>query len=127
MSQLFILIGRQRVARLLMSAAVVVAVMAGVRPAQAQSRDSLMNGTIIGAATGAGLGVAFTHATRDSDLGFTQYAYGALVFGAIGAGAGVGIDALLTRGSRPVLNPRRLLIAPSVWRNVAGVAVRWRW
>lgn len=95
--------------------------------AQAQS-DSLLNGACIGAAIGAGTGVAFTHATRDSDLTFGQYAYGALIFGAIGAGAGLGMDALFHR-SRPATGaaPRGLFLAPVVWRDVKGVAVRWRW
>ena len=99
----------------------------GASPARAQGHDRLTNGVLIGAAVGAGAGVAFTHAVRDSDLDFGQYARGALIFGAIGAGAGLGVDALLARSSRPVLLPRRLLVAPSVWRDVAGVVVKWRW
>jgi hypothetical protein len=100
----------------------------GERQAFAQGRDSLLNGAVIGAAVGAGAGVAFTHAVRDSDLGFGQYAYGALVFGAFGAGAGVGIDALLNRASpRHGLTPPRVLIAPAVWRDLRGVVVKWRW
>ena len=100
----------------------------GERPALAQGRDSLANGLVIGAAIGAGTGVAFTHAVRDSDLTAGQYARGALVFGAIGAGAGLGLDALLNRTSSiPLAPPRRLRIAPAFWRNVSGVLVRWRW
>ena len=49
-----------------------------------QTRDSLLNGIVIGAAVGAGVGVAFTHSVRDSALTVGQYAYGALVFGGIG-------------------------------------------
>ena len=96
--------------------------------ASAQGRDGLLNGVVIGAGVGAGTGVAFTHAVRDSDLTFGQYARGALIFGAIGAGAGIGIDALLSRTtplSRGAL--QRLSIAPSVWRRVSGVVVQWRW
>jgi hypothetical protein len=108
---------------------VVFAVLAlGERPAHAQGRDGLLNGTVIGAAVGAGLGVAFTHAVRDSDLGVSQYARGALVFGAMGAGVGLGIDALFNRVSPgPRAAPRRVLIAPTVWRDVTGVMVRWKW
>ena len=84
----------------------------GERQAHAQSRDPLLNGAVIGAAVGAGLGVAFTHAVRDSDLGFSQYARGALVFGAIGAGVGVGMDALFARACGSGVTPRRVLIAP---------------
>ena len=108
-------------------AVVVAAGMLAARPAQAQGRDGLLNGALIGGVVGAGVGVAFPHAVRDSDLGFSQYARGALIFGAIGAGAGLGVDALLDRSSRPVLTRRRLLIAPSLWRDVGGVVVKWRW
>jgi hypothetical protein len=108
---------------------VVIAGLAlGVRSAHAQGRDALLNGALIGAAAGAGTGVAFTHAVRDSDLEFSQYARGALIFVAIGAGVGLGIDALLNRTSpgSPIA-PRELLIAPTGWRGVGGVVVKWRW
>jgi hypothetical protein len=109
---------------------IVVAMLAiGERPAHAQQRDALVNGVVIGAAVGASAGVAFTHAVRDSDLVFSQYARGALVFGAIGAGVGLGIDALLNRTAQGPQTepPRRVWIGPAVWRDVAGVVVRWRW
>ena len=70
------------------------------------------------AAVGAGIGVAFTHAVRDSDLTFGQYSRGAIVFGALGAGIGLGVDALLHR---------RVVISPTLSRRVAGVSVLWRW
>jgi hypothetical protein len=110
-------------------ACVVFAVLAlGERQAHAQARDGLLNGAVIGAAVGAGVGVAFTHAVRDSDLVFSQYARGALIFGAIGAGAGLGVDALFNRASSaPGATPRPLFIAPTIWRDVAGVVVKWRW
>ena len=96
--------------------------------ALAQTRDSLLNGIVIGAAVGAGVGVAFTHSVRDSDLTLGQYAYGALVFGAIGAGAGLGLDALLERRTPgPARPPQRLSIAPTIWRDVKGVAIKWKW
>ena len=94
-------------------------------PAQAQARDSVWNGALIGGAIGAATGLVFTHAVRDSDLSAGQYAYGALVFGAIGARAGVGIDMLLFRNSpRPPLQPQKVAIAPAVWRSTKAVAVR---
>jgi hypothetical protein len=110
-------------------ACVVFAALAlGERPAHAQGRDALLNGAVIGAAVGAGVGVAFTHAVRDSDLTFSQYARGALVSGAIGAGVGLGVDALLNRAaSGPGVPPRRVVLAPTIWRDVAGVVVKWRW
>jgi len=96
--------------------------------ARGQGDDSVANGGIIGAVVGAGVGVAFTHAVRDSDLTAGQYARGALIFGAIGAGAGIGVDALFNRSSRQGTQPRRpLLILPAVWRNVAGVVVKLKW
>jgi hypothetical protein len=100
-------------------------VILSARQANAQTRDPLLNGAVVGGAVGAAAGVAFTHAVRDSDLTFGQYARGALVFGAIGVGAGVGVDALLTRG--PSANRRPLVIAPTLWRELAGVVVHWRW
>jgi hypothetical protein len=110
-------------------ACVVFATLAlGGRQAHAQGRDSLLNGTLIGAAVGAGAGVILTRASIDTELGFVEYSYGALAFGGIGAGVGLGIDALLNRAStRPGVTRRRVLIAPTVWRNVAGVVVKWRW
>ena len=94
--------------------------------ASAQNRDSLLNGAAIGGAIGAGIGIAFTHAVRDSDLTAGQYGYGALVFGAIGAGAGLGVDALFNRSPRPAATRSGLFVAPAVGR-VNGVAVIWRW
>jgi hypothetical protein len=107
---------------------VLAAVALGERHAAAQTRDSLVNGTVIGAAVGAGLGVAFTHAVRDSDLTSGQYARGALIFGALGAGIGLGADALLNRTpfSQPQ-KPRRVLVIPAVWRHVVGVGVKFSW
>jgi hypothetical protein len=108
---------------------VIVATLATVPcEAQAQGRDRLVDGAAIGAAVGAATGIAFTHAVRDSDLGLSQYAYGAVVFGALGAGVGVGLDALLDRASPgPRLTRRRMVIAPMVWRDLRGLAFRWKW
>src|SRR5688572_30065117 len=93
----------------------------------AQDRDGLLHGAVIGGAVGAGVGIAFTHAVRDSDLTAGQYARSAIIFGALGAGAGLGVDALFQRAPRPAFASRRLWIAPAVWRNVSAVAVKWRW
>ena len=112
----------------LSTACVLLAVVAfAEHPAHAQTRDSLLNGALIGAAVGAAGGVLFTHAVRDSDLEFGQYARGALVFGAIGAGVGLGVDALLNRTPYAAqAPPRRVAIVPRVWRNVAHVVVKVR-
>ena len=95
--------------------------------ATAQSRDSLINGTVAGAAVGAGLGIAFTYAVRDSDLTAGQYARSAVIFGALGAGAGAGLDALLRRTNLPVFTSRRLSLFPSVWPHRTAVVLRWQW
>ena len=50
----------------------------------------------------------------------------ALLNGAIGAGVGLGVDALLSRAPGPGHTPRRVSIAPIAWRNVAAVVVTWR-
>ena len=113
--------------RLTLAGVVLAAAMLSGDQAHAQPRDGLLNGALIGAAIGAGAGVAFTHAVRDSDLVFSQYARGALIFGAMGAGLGLGVDALLARVSpHPAATPPRVRVVPIVWRDGAGVVVRWR-
>jgi hypothetical protein len=106
---------------------VVAALLLTEGRARAQGDDSVANGAVIGAAVGTGIGVAFTYAVRDSDLTLGQYARGALIFGAIGAGAGIGVDALFDRSTQGTHSRRPLLILPAVWRNVAGVVVKLRW
>ena len=128
MSKMFTAIApRSRAHGFVLACAVLAVYALGERPARAQGRDSLLNGTVIGAAVGAGMGVAFVHAVRDTE-GLGQYAHGALIFGAIGAGAGLGVDALLNRApSAPGATQQRLLITPTVWRHLGGVVVRLRW
>ena len=100
----------------------------GVGAAGAQGRDGLLNGALIGAGAGAAAGVAFTHAVRDSDLTFGQYMRGALIFGAIGASAGLGVDALLNREpSGPPTARRTVLVTPAASAERLGVVVKWTW
>ena len=96
-------------------------------PARAQARDALVNGAAIGAASGAAVGVAYTYAVRDSDLTAGQYARGALVFAAIGAGIGIGVDALFTRATAAPAAAPRLWLTPAASRGLKGLFVRWRW
>jgi RsiW-degrading membrane proteinase PrsW (M82 family) len=118
---------RSRAHGFVLACTVVAAFGLGERPVHAQGRDPLLNGTVLGAAVGAGMGVAFVHAVRDTE-GLGQYAHGALIFGAMGAGVGLGIDALLNRApSAPGAIQRRVLITPTVWRHLGGVVVRLRW
>ena len=106
-----------------------VVLIADAPRAGAQARDGLLNGTVIGAAIGAGAGVAFTHAVRDSDLVFSQYLRGALIGGALGAGLGVGVDALFYRrpGAPAPTAPRRFRILPAVGRDIRAGALVWSW
>ena len=108
-------------------AAVLSCLLLATGPAAAQDRDSLLNGAVIGAAAGAGVGIAFTHAVRDSDLSAGQYARSAVIFGALGAGAGAGFDALLSRTNHPVFTSRRLRLAPAFWRKTSALVVKLRW
>jgi hypothetical protein len=88
----------------------------------------VLNGTVIGFAAGAALGLAYVHLTRDSDLDAGSYAHGALVIGGLGAAVGLGIDALLSR--RPGVagrSPRRLAVGPRLSRKSAGIGVNIRW
>jgi hypothetical protein len=90
-------------------------------------RDSLINGTLIGAAIGAVTGMALVYWTSDSE-GADQYAYGALAFGGIGAGVGLGVDALLNRGPGVAVGtPRRIAVKTKVSRKASGVHVTMRW
>ena len=115
-----------RCTRILTVMVLLASLCASERRASAQGRDSLVNGAAIGAAAGAGFGVFFAHAVRDSDLTVGQYAYGAVVFGAIGAGIGLGVDALIGRSAKPTVTAPRLVFAPVVGRTT-GFAVGWRW
>jgi hypothetical protein len=91
-------------------------------------RDSLLNGTLIGFAVGAALGIAVVHAVRDSELDAGQYTYGALIFGGMGAGVGLGVDALLNHTSGVVVrSPRRVALTTRVSRKAAGIRVAMRW
>jgi hypothetical protein len=104
---------------------VVAVLMLVARPAQAQERDSLVNGALIGGAIGVGSGIAFVHALRDGNLAWTGYRRGAIIFGAIGAGIGIGIDALIY--PRTPRTASRLIVAPALSHDTRGAVVTWRW
>ena len=91
-------------------------------------RDSLLNGAVIGLAAGAAFGIAYVHVVRDSDLDAGDYSSSALIFGGLGAAAGLGVDALLDRDSSLVVrSPRRVALRPRVSRKAAGIRVIVRW
>lgn len=119
---------RWRTRRWRITAGAVLAVAwLGAAPARAQARDGLLNGALIGGAVGAAAGIAFTHAVRDSDLVASQYARSGIIFGAIGAALGLGVDALFERvATSPLGAPPRVRVVPVVSRHRAGVAVTWR-
>jgi hypothetical protein len=89
--------------------------------------DSLKNGALIGLSIGAGVfGSAIAAATGDA--GFA--ALGALVYGGIGAGIGVGFDALV-EGPRVIYaatpsGSRAFQIAPILSRSRKGVTLSFR-
>ena len=110
----------------LIATCLLCSLLMSVQPAHAQVRDNVWNGALIGGVVGAGAGIVFTHAVRDSDLTAGQYAYGAAVFGALGAGIGMGIDVMLFRHA-PRPHPPKVVVAPAISRTTRAVAVRWRW
>jgi hypothetical protein len=91
--------------------------------------DPLWNGAFIGFAVGGGLGLGMGNFSGSWDWG--DAAVGAVIFGAIGAGIGVGIDALLPgrkilayRGPAPSGRPSaRLSITPVVMPRAKGAAL----
>ena len=91
--------------------------------------DSLLSGTLIGFGVGAGLGLGFGNFSGQWQ--WSDAAVGALMIGSLGAGIGVGIDALIPgkkqvvyRAPGPGGAPHaRLSIAPVVTRGSKGLAV----
>ena len=91
--------------------------------------DPLWNGALIGFAVGGGLGLGMGNFSGSWDWG--DAATGAVIFGGIGAGIGVGFDALIP-GKKQVVyrapgpgaaSHARLSIAPVVTRRSKGLAV----
>lgn len=88
--------------------------------------DSLGNGALWGLAIGAGLGVLVVSACDCTDrAGWMLLA--SSVYGGLGAGLGVGIDAMIRRGQL-IYQPRltssgRVMVAPWLARRSAGVSL----
>jgi len=89
-------------------------------------RDSILDGTAIGFAAGAGFGVAYVSVVRDSDLDVGDYTSSALIFGGLGAAVGLGIDALCDRHSSAA-GLRRVALRPRLSRKAAAIGVLMRW
>ena len=88
--------------------------------------DSLKNGALIGLSVGAGFGPLIGATTGEWGLA----AVGALIYGGIGAGIGVGFDAMV-EGPRTIyaasrLKQSTLRIAPILNRSQKGVLVSFR-
>ena len=102
-------------------------------------QDTLANGALIGFVSGAVYGLVAVIAEESADCesaGFfscgdptaAAYAVVPAVLGGIGAGIGVGIDALIRKD--PTLFRRgdaRVVLAPSVGRGVRGLSLSVRW
>jgi hypothetical protein len=93
-------------------------------PSVSTRRDSLWNGAIVGAGTGAMLGLAFGVSREDACracAGFNQpLAYGAL-FAAVGAGVGAGVDAMFRRAAPITSGVPRVRVLPLLSRDVKGI------
>ena len=98
-----------------------------VRIISERRRDSLANGALIGLAVGGvGIGVACLASAEGPDQDWCLVA--ALVYGSIGAGIGVGIDALIPGKKRvayraPGSSQARLSLAPVITPRARGAAL----
>ena len=98
---------------------------------QLRDRDSLKNGTLIGLGVGAGLGLAGCISIAGEEDAGAWCAMGMLFYAGIGAGIGVGIDAMIP-GKKLVAyrapgsagpSRARLSIAPAVTPRAKGLAL----
>ena len=90
--------------------------------ASAARRDSLWNGTLIGAAAGAAAAATLDEIFCDSGDGRCDFPWKAyLMLGGIGAAAGAGIDLLIGRDRDDTRTALRLV--PVVGRDAKGVRV----
>jgi hypothetical protein len=93
--------------------------------------DSLGNGAIIGLIAGAAFGSvgALIICAEEADCAGAATA-AVLAYGAIGAGMGVGVDALIRRERTIYRAPARpaasIRISPIVTKNRQGIAVSWK-
>ncbi len=91
------------------------------------SGDSLRNGAVIGLASGALFGGLFASGFSDHPSA-GDVMVGAAIFGGIGAGIGLGIDALI-RGNRLVYRaaPPRASLVPVITPRAVGLTAAFRW
>jgi hypothetical protein len=102
---------------------------ADVTEIRQRRQDSLTNGAIIGAAAATGYFLTMLAIFGDDDGGGVLVGpaiAGGVMFAGMGAAAGVGIDALITRKQtiyRKNSRPSKLTVSPLVGRGRRGVAV----
>lgn len=95
------------------------------RPERAQEQrrsDSVLNGALIGAGVAVASGLAFCRLTESWEN--CRDDYGPMLrIGAIGAGIGIAIDALIRdrRAPAPAAGSTRVYVAPAVGRRAAGL------
>ena len=98
-----------------------------VRRVRVRRSDSLLNGALIGAGVAAGAGLYFCHLIETWDV--CRHNVGPLMrVGALGAGIGVGVDALI-RGRKPIYeasSSARLAAGPIVAPGAVGLRVSLR-
>ena len=88
-------------------------------------RDSLLNGVLVGAGTGAMIGLAFGVSREDACracAGFNQPLTYGVMFGGIGAAVGAGLDALFHRGAPSAPGVRHIRLQPRLSRELRGVS-----
>ena len=88
-------------------------------------RDSLLNGVLIGAGTGAMLGLAFGVSREDACracAGFNQPLTYGVIFGGVGAAVGAGIDALFYRALPSAPSARHIRVRPMLTKEVRGIS-----
>jgi hypothetical protein len=93
--------------------------------------DPLGNGALWGLAIGAGFGIVTEALYYDSSEGGAGWiAVGAALYGGLGAGIGVGVDAMITKPTiifeRPATRSSRIAIAPTFNGGRRGVMVAFR-
>jgi hypothetical protein len=99
---------------------------ADVATIKSRYRDSLGNGALIGLAIGAGTTAALIAASMESEDNVSGGEVAAVVaiYGGIGAGIGVGVDAMITRKrvifEKPPTTGASIQLAPFLTRRRAG-------
>jgi hypothetical protein len=102
-----------------------------IRTIRQRRDDSLANGALIGFVAGAAIGGAFGAVVAEDEDAAAQIVLLSIGFyGGLGAGIGVGIDALIRRQhviyERPVAGVTGLRLSPLLGRERRGVLVEWR-